>query len=153
MMKTAVFADTPAQLHFNNKTMKELKEHRHEARLLLRDYGETIDLADEPHLEYFVYAKTSASKMDKNNSIAARCGRGIQAPVKARPDVVTGRGVYDAFTAALPNAYCMEFEDSEPRVDSLSCLIQFKACMPFVAAEERSLTTLPQYLWYSQLFR
>jgi hypothetical protein len=133
MMKIAVFANTPAQVHFYNRIMEKLKEHGHEVRLLLRDYGETVDLADELHLEYFVYSKTFASKMSKITLLPRDVLVAYKHLRKFRPDVVTGFGVYDALTAALLNAHCVEFEDSEPRVNSLYS-IQFKACMPFVDA-------------------
>lgn len=133
-MKIAVFANTPAQLHFYIKTIEKLRAHGHEVRLLLRDYGETIDLANELHLAYFVYSRTAASKMSKIVLLPRDVVVAYRHLRKFRPDVVTGCGVYDAFTAALLNAYSIEFEDSEPRVNLLSYSIQLKVSMSLVDA-------------------
>ena len=48
--------------------------------------------------------------------------------------MVSGFGVYDAFTSALLGSKCVEFTDSEPRVNRLFYAIQFKLYMPFVDA-------------------
>jgi uncharacterized protein len=53
---------------------------------------------------------------------------------KFKPDIVTGMGVYDAFTSFLLRARCIEFEDSEPNANKMSYSIQFKLYLPFVDA-------------------
>jgi uncharacterized protein len=131
-MKIAVFANTPAQVHFFRNICFELKKKGHEVFILYRDYGETKDLIKEFELPAFLYCSPPVSKigklisLPKNVIMAARYLRNKQI------DIVVGFGVYDAFTSFLLNVPCVVFTDSEPNANKFSYAIQFKLFIPFV---------------------
>jgi len=133
-MKIAVFANTPAQVYFYKNIIKKLEERGHQVKLLVRDYGETIAVVSELKLDYMVYSNPTTSKLGKLLSVPYDVLQAFKELRKFRPDIVTGMGVYDAFTAFLLGAKCIEFEDSEPKVNKISYSIQFKLYLPFVDA-------------------
>ncbi|OPY53027.1 MAG: hypothetical protein A4E48_00875 [Methanosaeta sp. PtaU1.Bin060] len=134
-MNIAIFANTPAQVHFYKNIMLNLEEHGHQVMLLVRNYGETLEVANEFGLEYAIHSNPSSSKAGKiillpwellkTYNILRR---------KFKPDLVSGFGVYDAFTSVLLGSRCIEFTDSEPKINNLAYATQFRLYMPFVDA-------------------
>lgn len=133
-MRIAVFANTPAQLHFYRNIVKKLKERRHEIKLLLRDYGETTAVANELNVDYTVYSRPKTQKVSKMLLLPRDLLTACRKLRNFKPDIITGMGVYDAFTSAFLRTTCIEFEDSEPAVNKVSYSIQFKFYLPFVDA-------------------
>jgi len=133
-MKIVIFANTPAQVHFYNNIILKLKEDGHQVKILIRNYGETIEVANELRLDYAVHSNPSSSKVGKIISLPLEILKAYKIMRNFRPDLVSGFGVYDAFTSALLGSKCVEFTDSEPRVNRLFYAIQFKLYMPFVDA-------------------
>jgi len=133
-MKIAIFANTPAQVYFYKNIIKKLEEHGHQVKLLVRDYGETIAVVSELKLDCMVYSNPKSSKLSKLLSLPYDVLQAYKELRKFKPDIVTGMGVYDAFTAFLLRAKCIEFEDSEPNANKISYSIQFKLYLPFVDA-------------------
>lgn len=132
-MRIAAFANTPAQIHFFKNIIKELIRRGHQVWLLVRDYGETIAVANELKLDYFVYSKSPASKVGKLLSLPYDLVKAYKILWKFEPDMIVGGGVYDAFTSFFLGANCIEFADSEPSVNPLHSL-EIKLYMPFVDA-------------------
>ena len=133
-MNIVIFANTPAQVHFYKNIIIKLKEDGHLVMLFIRNYGETIEVANELKLDYVVHSSPSSSKAGKILSLPLEILKAYRTMRKFKPDLVSGFGVYDAFTSALLVSKCVEFTDSEPRVNKLSYAIQFKLYMPFVDA-------------------
>jgi hypothetical protein len=133
-VKIAIFANTPAQLHFYRNIIKKLEERGHQVKLLVRDYIETIAVVSELKLDYIVYSKPTISKIGKMTLLPYDVFNAYEKLRKFKPDLITGMGVYDAFTSFLLGAKCVEFEDSEPAVNNISYSIQFKLYLPFVDA-------------------
>lgn len=127
-----IFANTPAQVHFYKNIIIRLKERGHLVKILIRNYGEAIEVANELRLDYEVHSSPSSSKIGKIILLPSEILKSYKIMRKFRPDLVTGFGVYDAFTSTLLGSKCIEFVDSEPRVNRLSFAIQFKLYMPFV---------------------
>lgn len=133
-VKIVIFANTPAQVHFYKNIIITLEEHGHLVKIFIRNYGETIEVANELKLEYAIHSNPSSSKACKIISLPLEILRAYKIMRKFKPDFVSGFGVYDAFTSALLGSKCVDFTDSEPRVNKLSYAIQFKLFMPFVDA-------------------
>ncbi|CAF29914.1 DUF354 domain-containing protein [Methanococcus maripaludis] len=129
-MNIAIFINTPAQFHFYRNIAKELKNRGHFVELLFRDYGENLEIAKELGLNPTVYAKPSDSKYGKILSLPSDVLRATKLLKKFKPDIITGFGVYDAFSSFLVNVPCIVFNDSEPFINS-SYAVQFKLFMPF----------------------
>ncbi|HOK54935.1 MAG TPA: hypothetical protein PKV43_10755, partial [Armatimonadota bacterium] len=133
-MNLVIFANTPAQVHFYKNIVIGLTERGHRVKLFVRNYGESIEVANELGLDYVVHSSPTSSKGGKILSLPVDLIRAYRIMRGLKPDVVSGFGVYDAFTSALLGAGCIEFTDSEPRVNRLSYAVQFKLYLPFVDA-------------------
>ena len=132
-MRLAIFINTPAQFHFWRNIVKELQNRGHDVTILIRKYRETVSLAKEFSLEYFIYSLTTTnSKIAKVLSLVPDVLRSYKYLRKYKPDIIAGKGVYDAFASRLLNKPCIEFEDSEPMVNTFWYGIQFNFYMPFV---------------------
>jgi len=130
-MKIAIFANTPAQVHFYRNIVKGLEERGHRIDLALRDYGETIAIANALGIEYFIYSRGQLAKISRSWAFPSRIIRACRRWKEFKPDIISGFGVYDACISALLGKPCIEFQDSESRVNALY-LIQIKMYMPFV---------------------
>ncbi|AFL95034.1 hypothetical protein CL1_0829 [Thermococcus cleftensis] len=131
-MKTGIFINTPAQFHFYRNIARELKERGNEVKLLFRKYGEIGDLLRELGYNATIFSYRANSKYGKILALPFDVIRAYKYLKDFKPDVVTGFGVYDAYTSLLLKSGCVVFNDSEPRVNPLSYSVQFKLFMPFV---------------------
>ena len=133
-MRIGIFINTPAQFHFYRNIAKGLEERGHEIRLLFRSYGEIGDLIKELGYTATIFSYKANSKYGKILTLPIDVMRAYKQLKDFKPDVVTGFGVYDAYTSLMLGSGCVVFNDSEPKVNPLSYLIQFKLFMPFVDA-------------------
>ncbi len=133
-MRIAFFINTPAQLHFYKNIIETLETHNHKVIVLVRDYGETLQVANGLKKAFFVYSKAPSAKLGKILSLPKDVYSAYKLLKKFAPDIVTGFGVYDAYTAAILKKPCIIFNDSEPRVNSATYSIQFKTFMPLIDA-------------------
>jgi len=133
-MRFGIFINTPAQFHFYKNIAKSLENKGHKIRLLFRQYGEVEDLIKESGYRGIIFSHMANSKYGKILSLPADVMRAYRYLKEFKPDVVTGFGVYDAYTSIILGSGCIVFNDSEPRVNPLSYSIQVKAYMPFVDA-------------------
>lgn len=131
-LKIGVFLNTPAQVHFYKNIIRSLSDNGNEVYTLARDYGETLQLLDELGINHYVYARPKVSKYGKIVSLPKDVLCAYNYLKSYHVDLITGFGVYDAFTSTLLHSKCVEFADSEPRVNRISYAIQFKLFMPFV---------------------
>lgn len=131
-MRLGIFINTPAQFHFYRNIARGLEGRGHEIRLLFRQYGETGDLINELGYNATIFSYRANSKYGKILALPTDVVRAYRYLKDFKPDVVTGFGVYDAYTSLLLRSGCVVFNDSEPWVNPLSYSIQVKAYMPFV---------------------
>ncbi len=131
-MRIAIFINTPAQLHFYRNIAKGLEEMGNTVRLLFRKYGETEELIMELGYDATIFSYKANSKYGKILSLPLDVMRAYKYLRGFKPDIVTGFGVYDAYTSLLLKSNCVVFNDSEPRVNPFSYSIQVKACLPFI---------------------
>ena len=131
-MRVGIFINTPAQFHFYRNIAARLKERGHEVRLLFRKYGEIEDLIREMGYDATIFSYKANSKYGKILALPGDVIRAYKYLKDFKPDLVTGFGVYDAYTSLLLRSGCVVFNDSEPRVNPLSYSIQVKAYMPFI---------------------
>jgi predicted glycosyltransferase len=128
----AIFINTPAQLHFYKNIADRLVGNGNKLKILFRKYGETLELAKELDFEPVVFSTNAESKYGKVASLPFDVIRAYRYLKAFKPDVVTGFGVYDAYTSFLLRSNCIVFNDSEPRSNPLTYSMQFKVFMPFV---------------------
>lgn len=130
-MRIAIFANTPAQIHFYRNISKLLHEMGHETCFAIRDYRETKTVADGYGLDYFVYSKSGDQILGRSMKLPLRVLFSSERLKKFKSDMVLGFGVYDAYVATLLGKPCIEFEDSEPRVNPIYA-IELRMYLPFV---------------------
>jgi predicted glycosyltransferase len=135
-MKIAVFVNTPAQLHFYRNIVSSLIKRGHEVIVLVRDARINLELLEEFKFEErtLVRLADGRSKIGKVLKGASRIMKSCRSLRSFRPDVILGMGVYDAITSAVLGSKCIEFEDSEPSINTLTYALQFRLYLPFVDA-------------------
>ncbi|MFW6173103.1 MAG: DUF354 domain-containing protein [Elusimicrobiota bacterium] len=148
-MNIAIFTNTPAQVHFYKNIIKNLKDRGNNVSILARAYGETLDLLDEYGMDYFVFSRPFILKPGMIFSLFKDIFRAYNYLKESKPDLISGFGVYDAYTSFLLRTPCVVFNDSEPMINP-TYSIQFKLFMPFV---DTLLTpeSFRQYLGYKHL--
>jgi len=130
-LNIAIFTNTPAQVHFYKNIIQNLEDRGHHVSILARAYGETLDLLDEHGIDYFVYSRPSDLKLGKILSLPKDVFRAYNYLKESKPDLISGFGVYDAYSSFLLKTSCVVFNDSEPMINP-TYSIQFKLFMPFV---------------------
>ncbi|NLD95437.1 MAG: DUF354 domain-containing protein [Fibrobacter sp.] len=124
-MKIGIFAITPAQIHFYKNIVNGLREAGHETFLLIRDYGESLQLAEELGIEHYVFSDPPDSKLGKVANFPLEILRSTSYLRSKGVDVVTGFGIYEAYTSAVLRCPAITFTDSEYNCNRLSFLVQF----------------------------
>lgn len=131
-MRIGIFANTPAQVHYYRNIIKELRNRGHETFLLVRDYGETLDLLKESNTSYYLFSKPPTSKYGKIGQFPVDVLKAFAYLKKCDVDFVTGFGAYDAYTSALLRVPSIVFTDSEFTVNAKSYTIQYKLSEPLI---------------------
>lgn len=131
-MKVGVFLNTPAQVHFYKNIIRSLSNNGNEVYPLVRDYGETLQLLGELGIDHYVYARPKVSKYRKIVGLPKDVLCAYNYLKSLHVDLVTGFGVYDAYTSFLLRVPSIIFNDSEPLANMKSYMIQFKLYMPFI---------------------
>ena len=131
-MKVGIFINTPSQVHFYRNIKESLEERGHETSVLARSYGETIPLLKEYEIEFNTYSTPSQSKFSKAARLPLDVRNAARILGRGQVDVVTGFGIYDAYSAALLRVPDIVFNDTEPSINNGSYAVQFKIFMPFV---------------------
>ncbi len=126
-MKVAVIVSTPAQYHFYKNIIRDLERRGNEVRVLYRDYGETLEVA-EIEGEVFSRVRTNWDRILKLPLDVVRARKILKG---FKPDVVTGFEIYAPYIAKVLGSRSFVFYDSEPRSSRLLA-IQMKAYLPFV---------------------
>jgi uncharacterized protein len=125
-LRIAFFLNTPAHVHLYKNIIKLLELSGHQAIILARNYGDTINLLDEMDFEYFIYANVPESKYGKILALPFNVLTAYNFLRKKKPDLLVGMGVYSAYTSQLLHKKCIIFNDSEPTP------YQFMLFKPFV---------------------
>jgi predicted glycosyltransferase len=125
-LRIAFFINTPAHVHLYKNVIKSLELSGHQAIILARNYGDTVNLLDEMGFEYFVYANVPDSKYGKILALPFNVLTAYNFLRKKKPDLLVGMGVYSAYTSQLLHKKCIIFNDSEPTP------FQFMLFKPFV---------------------
>ncbi len=128
--RVAIFISTPAQFHFYKNIVDALEKRGVEVRLLIRDYGETLEVLER--YDGFVFSKVRTN-WDRIYKLPADVIRARNYLKDFKPDLVTGFEIYAPYTAKLLGTRSFVFYDSEPRVNRLLS-VQIRAYMPFVDA-------------------
>ncbi|MDW5562366.1 MAG: DUF354 domain-containing protein [Methanomassiliicoccus sp.] len=130
--RIGIIVNTPAQVHFYRHIYENLLEHGHHAFIIAREQGETMALLREYQLPYEVYTGPLTSKMGKVMSLPRNVLDAASILKKHRVDLITGFGVYDAYTSALLGVPNVIFSDNEPSMGIGSYALQFRLYFPFV---------------------
>ncbi|AQL44882.1 hypothetical protein BV210_19170 (plasmid) [Halorientalis sp. IM1011] len=113
-MRYLFFTNTPAHVHLYKNAVSELQQRGHEVRVLARDYGCTLALADAADLPYQVYGECGTTKRSLLTNLPAQYARALAAARRFDPDVVFGIGAYAAPAGRLTGARTILVHDSEP---------------------------------------
>ena len=113
-MRYLVFTNTPAHVHLYKNVVAELRDRGHEVRVLARDYGCTLALADAADLPYSVYGGCDTTKRSLLTNLPGQYARSLAAAHRFDPDVVFGIGAYAAPAGFLTGARTILVHDSEP---------------------------------------
>ncbi len=124
-MKIGIFAITPAQIHFYKNIVKNLREAGHETFLMVRDYGESLPLVKELGIGHYVFSDPPESKIGKVANFPLEILRATSYLRSKGVDVVTGFGLYEAYTSIGLRCPSITFTDSEYNCNRGSFLIQF----------------------------
>ena len=124
-MKIGIFAITPAQIHFYKNIVNGLREAGHETFLLIRDYGESLQLAEELGIDHYVFSHPPDSKFGKVANFPLEILRCTSYLRSKGVEVVTGFGIYEAFTSIGLKCPSITFTDTEYNSNRLSFQIQF----------------------------
>ncbi|WP_424019996.1 hypothetical protein ACOZ4N_20415 (plasmid) [Halorientalis pallida] len=113
-MRYLFFTNTPAHVHLYKNAVAELRGRGHEVRVLARDYGCTLALADAADLPYSVYGGCGTTKRSLLCNLPAQYARALVHARRFDPDVVFGIGAYAAPAGRLTGARTILVHDSEP---------------------------------------
>ncbi|WP_418771388.1 hypothetical protein [Halorientalis halophila] len=113
-MRYLIFVNTPAHVHLYKNVVAELQARDHEVRVLARDYGCTLALADAADLPYTVYGGCDTTKRSLLTNLPRQYARALAEARRFDPDVVFGIGAYAAPAGALTGARTILVHDSEP---------------------------------------
>jgi hypothetical protein len=112
-MKYLFFTNTPAHVHLYRNAVTELAERGHEALLLARDYGCTLDLLDYYDLPHVVYGELATSKYSLARQLPRHYLTILRETREYDPDKIFGVGAYAAHAGAVTNAPVVLVTDSE----------------------------------------
>jgi predicted glycosyltransferase len=124
-VKIGIFAITPAQIHFFKNVVTELRSAGHETFLMIRDYGESLQLAKELGIDHYVFSSSPESKLGKLAIFPLEILRSIAYLRSKGVEVVTGFGLYEAISSAGLRCPSITFTDSEYNCNRLSFSLQF----------------------------
>lgn len=113
-MRCLVFCNTPAHVHLYKHVVHELHDRGHEVRVLARDYGCTLALAQDADLPVEVYGHTDTTKASLLWSLPPQYLRIFRETRRFDPDVVLGIGAFAAPAGRLAGAETVLVHDSEP---------------------------------------
>jgi len=131
-MKCAIFANTPAQIHFYKNIAQMLRSKNHKVIFLIRDYRETLALADSLGIDYLIYSYGQSQQvLGSIRAFPGRLLRLMKILREFRPDIIAGFGVYDAYASLIFGKPCIEFTDSEPPINSIYS-IEVQMYKPFI---------------------
>ncbi|MDI9633243.1 MAG: DUF354 domain-containing protein [Methanolinea sp.] len=129
-MKIIITINTPAQLHFLKNLILILNKHGSDISLLLRDYGETLILADEMNLKYQTFLINKRTKIQKLFSYSEGMYNLLRFYKKIHPDLIIGSLFYNAIPARIIRKPLVTFLDST-RLDKFSFFINFGILIHF----------------------
>lgn len=137
-MKIAIFANTPAQIHFFKNIMKMLEDDGNNVNLLVRKEGDNINVLDELGIDYFIYSRPNTKlgnpALGKVLSIPGDVLNAYNYLKNKETDIITGFGLYDALTSKMLNIPSILFFDSEPITYSYNFNLLFKLYQRFYDA-------------------
>jgi uncharacterized protein len=131
-MRVGIIANTPAQVYFYNNIISKMEQDGNELYLLVRDYGETLQVLKELKISHYIYSSPPSSKYGKVLNLPFDILRAYKYLSRFKIDLITGFGVFDAYTSFLLKIPSIIFNDCEPWVNTRSYDIQFKMYMPFI---------------------
>lgn len=130
--RVGIIVNTPAQVHFYRNIYRNLIEHGYQTFIIARKERETIDLLNEFGLPYRIFSTPPKSKIGKILAMPPDVIKASKLLKKNRVDIVTGFGVYDAYSSALLGIPNIVFTDNEPKIGMHAYAFQFRLFYPFI---------------------
>lgn len=113
-MKYLIFTNTPAHVHLYKHVVERLQAQGHEVRVLARDYGCTIALAEAYDLPYDVYGECDTTKYSLLRNLPSHYLTIVREARRFDPDLVFGMGAYAAHAGTVSRTPTVLVLDSEP---------------------------------------
>jgi hypothetical protein len=131
-MRVGIIVNTPAQVHFYRNVYRDLIEHGYQTFIIAREERETIDLLNEFSLPYDIFSTPPKSKVGKILAMPRDVLEASKLLKRNKVNIVTGFGVYDAYSSALLGIPNIVFTDSEPGIGVRAYALEFRLFYPFV---------------------
>ena len=131
-MRIGIIVNTPDQVYFYKNICKALEREGDDCFFVARDYGETINLLEQFGIDHYTYSISSPSKVGKLTALPSEVLKSAQYFKKKKIDVITGFGGQDSVASVMLGIPDIAFNDSEPRVNTITFATQYKLSMLFV---------------------
>jgi predicted glycosyltransferase len=130
-MKITIIINTPAQVHFWKNIIKILRSKDQQITILYRDYGDTIELANELRLKGLIYVKTPRKNFLRILNFPFEIIKATIYILKSKGDLVLDFGIYGAIGSKIAKITSIIFTDTEPSVNFFQGL-QYRILMPLI---------------------
>jgi len=119
-MRYVILTNTPAHVHLYKFAVRRLQADGHDVKVLARDYGCTVELAEAFDLPYTIYGSCDTNKASLVTNLPSHYLNIIKETLRYDPDLIFGMGAYAAHAGAVSRTPTVLVLDSEPtQVDHL----------------------------------
>ncbi len=113
-MRYVIFTNTPAHVHLYKYPVRRLQADGHEVKVLAREYGCTVELAEAFDLPYTIYGSCETNKRSLIRNLPRHYLNIVREVRSYDPDLIFGMGAYAAHAGAVSRTPTMLVLDSEP---------------------------------------
>ena len=113
-MRYVIFTNTPAHVHLYKYPVHRLQADGHDVKVLAREYGCTVDLAEAYDLPYTIYGRCETNKRSLVTNLPRHYLHIIRETRRYDPDLIFGMGAYAAHAGAVSRTPTILVLDSEP---------------------------------------
>jgi predicted glycosyltransferase len=109
-----------------------LNKRGHRTVLLARNYGENLELLEEYGMDHYIFSNPPESKWGKIANMPFDLIRAIKYLKRNEIEIITGFGIFEAFSSAILRKIAISFNDSEYSIKKFSGQLQLILLSPFV---------------------
>jgi predicted glycosyltransferase len=98
-MKVTVTVSTPKHAHIWGAIVPELRDRGHEVQVLMRDYGETLPVADGIGLKGEIFGRCNGGGYRRMAETPVHMANHLRLSWKFDPDILAGTGLFETHSA------------------------------------------------------